>query len=502
MKVLSICTLVLLCIVSGCAVCEPGWTATCPCDGGAEGAQVCDEDGADWGPCDCGVAADDDDVADDDDTAPSDRDGDGYLDTEDCDDGDPAIYPGAEEVCDGYDNDCSGSLDDVEQDADGDGAMPCNGDCDDEDASVNPATPELPCDGIDNDCEPATHDVPELDGDGDGYLLCEDCDDEDAAVHPGAEELCNGIDDDCDGVVPTEESDSDNDGLLDCLPCDPMGGDDLQYCIDEAASGDVLDVGGTPLVANVSVSGKAITLVGDSDGSLTSWSCAETMTKAIVVGTNGEVTLRGFIFEGCNSGVIQADGAMSIHVDGCIFRDNEAYRGPAVSTYGGAGFPVSGSLVVENTIIHDNQAEDAGAIFVQGETGITIHNVLVYDNVADDYCGAIWLYDQVGSRLTFTKNVVYGNSAVRDPALEVYSGEGPVINSSIVTGNTPSDKASAWGSSYSMIGGEAGFTDPAAGDFSLQAGSPAIDAGDPSLPDDPDGTTTDQGCTIEELPVE
>lgn len=41
-----------------------------------------------------------------------DGDGDGVIAAEDCNDGDPNIGPGAIEVCDGIDNDCSGGIDD------------------------------------------------------------------------------------------------------------------------------------------------------------------------------------------------------------------------------------------------------------------------------------------------------------------------------------------------------------------------------------------------------
>ena len=41
-----------------------------------------------------------------------------------------------------------------------------------------------------------------VDGDGDGYSTCSgDCDDTRGSVHPGAIEACNGLDDDCDGIV-------------------------------------------------------------------------------------------------------------------------------------------------------------------------------------------------------------------------------------------------------------------------------------------------------------
>lgn len=83
-------------------------------------------------------------------------------------------------------------------DADGDGSTVADGDCDDTDPTVKPGAAEI-CDGVDNDCNGVVDDA--VDGDSDLSTLCTDCDDADDMVFPGATELCDGKDNDCDEEI-------------------------------------------------------------------------------------------------------------------------------------------------------------------------------------------------------------------------------------------------------------------------------------------------------------
>ncbi len=168
-----------------------------------------------------------------------DDDGDGSMVCEgDCDDSDASRHPGAAEVCEGLDTDCDGVLPVDENDYDGDGWMgceecddddpdmhpedndgdghsPCDGDCDDGEAAAFPGGIEI-CDGIDNNCDGSLS-ATEVDDDGDGSMVCEgDCDDGDGTVYPGAAEVCDGIDNNCNGTIPADEDDADGDGWMVC----------------------------------------------------------------------------------------------------------------------------------------------------------------------------------------------------------------------------------------------------------------------------------------------
>ncbi len=128
---------------------------------------------------------------------------------------DPAGDPEGDEpgeCSDGVDNDQDGDADcndsgcfvaSVCLDADGDGFR-AGDDCDDSDAANYPGNTEI-CDGQDNDCD-GLLDPTEIDDDSDGVTECDgDCDDSDAANYPGNTEICDGQDNDCGGVVDQDD---------------------------------------------------------------------------------------------------------------------------------------------------------------------------------------------------------------------------------------------------------------------------------------------------------
>ncbi len=133
-----------------------------------------------------------------------DVDGDTYVAEQvggdDCNDNDATINPGAIDIPEnGIDEDCDGQdAVDPNNDNDGDGYTENQGDCDDADPAVNPEATEEPYNDKDDDCNPAT---PDDDLDGDGYGIADDCSDNDDTINPGVQEVCDGVDNNCDGQI-------------------------------------------------------------------------------------------------------------------------------------------------------------------------------------------------------------------------------------------------------------------------------------------------------------
>jgi hypothetical protein len=192
-----------------------------------------------------------------------DSDGDGFGATEDCNDSDPQVSPQQEEICDGIDNNCDGYIDEdvlslfyADSDEDGfgnpeiitescsepSGFVSTGTDCNDTDEQTYPGATEI-CDEADNDCDGSIDNGLGLnyyiDSDEDGFgdddqvieacdlrvglsALGGDCNDTDATQNPLATEICDEIDNNCDGnidedVTTTFFLDFDADGSGDSL---------------------------------------------------------------------------------------------------------------------------------------------------------------------------------------------------------------------------------------------------------------------------------------------
>ncbi len=388
------------------------------------------------------------------------------VDATDCDDGDAGVNPGAAEYCDGVDQDCDGVADDDAldmgtwyADVDGDGygdpgsyVVNCEGpsgsvldggDCDDGDAGVNPGASEL-CDGVDQDCDGSVDEEATdgstwyLDGDGDGFgdasagvVACaapsatvadsSDCDDGDADVNPAASELCNGIDDDCDGAVDraglvtfwdhagavTDASASFASGSSHSAASISLSDDGtLVLC---AGSYDVeLNIHASDLTIQGLAGSGSTTLQGDGSDSV------------IDVNTSvGTLVLEGLTITGGSDrygGGLYANGSgVLLAATDCVFEGNDADRG------GGLYAKVAAVGLDSCSFVNNSATADGGGLYADAELALT--GVSFSLNTAGDEGGGAYVRD--ASSAVFTECIFEGNVA------EEYGGGAELQDSSV-----------------------------------------------------------------------
>ena len=347
--------------------------------------------------------------------APVDEDGDGFAEDIDCNDQDARIHPDALEVCDGIDNDCDGIID--PSTAEGTSVWYRDADAD----GYGGTTSRTACDAP-----------------GDEWTLVGmDCDDADGDIHPGAEEICDGVDSDCDGA--------EGEGIAAWFPGDGTETEDVTDVMDSGIFHRIeygtlkLCEGTFDTQFEFEVSGMSMTfspkVVVEGIGRVQIDGRGESRLFEVGagVGTLELVNLRLMNGDAERGGAVLAD-TLDLVLDEVSFTDNHADgAGGAVyiedgsielngvdflrntsdghGAHGGAIYLGTGEVSGVDVVMQGNEASgmaSGGAIFL-GEGSIHLEEASITSNTAGYKGGAIVTFD---GDVSLVDSSVDGNSAL------------------------------------------------------------------------------------------
>ena len=253
--------------------------------------------------------------------------------------------------------------------------------------------------------------------------------------------------------------------------------------------------------------------------------------------SGGYASLIQPVIESDGAAILKANAVNNLTIKNCTIKDNISFvRGNVLAVFSG-----NGKLTIENTIFDNNLAMYGSGIysFNGNNTSITTHitNCLFSNNISKDRGGiqgfagsAMWLraygtsstYNVNIANCTFAKNqdiTARTGLVLATVGLSQRNGHGfmtATVSNSVLYGNTISDPnlvpvSIGWINSNvpsnisainslsqgafiipvlsNVISQDPLFTDAVNNDFTLQSGSPAVDAGDNAKI--PSGTTTD-----------
>jgi len=262
-------------------------------------------------------------------------------------------------------------------DVDGDGHddEACGGgDCDDLNQETFPGAFEV-CDGKDNDCDGILNEE-ERDDDYDGWYIClGDCDDSNPEIHPTHRENPeNGVDDDCDGIVDEPFS-------IFHVPADQPT---IQAGIDVAGENDVVLVAPGTYFENIDFRGKEITLQSESGYSAT------------VIDGNGNGTVLTFVHGETDNSVIKGftiRNGNAVTAGGIYCYDSSpTIADCSISENSGSGIYceflssptiIDCSITENRTGLDSIDIEKGGGIYCNLSSDPLITNCLITGNVAD-----------------------------------------------------------------------------------------------------------------------